>query len=330
MKWIAIHGLRMILPKPTTLLVPLLALFAGTAYASDSIYIARYKGDKACALSYTFDDGLAEHYSLVAPALEKHGFRGTFWIVGSKINGDNTQRRDTTRMTWKQVRELAERGHEVGNHGWAHKSHHRHPLEVIREDIHKNDSAILANVGIMPRTFCYPGNRKTEEGMKLAETGRVGSRTHQRSLGSKWSAAELEKWVAKLIATNDWGVGMTHGITYGYDAFSEPQILWEHLEKVKAQEEQIWVATFCEVLAYTKERDALRLDIEHGKRKIKVKPLLELDRKLFTEKLTLVVEGKAKEGGIRVKQGKKPLPVVRKADKWLVDIDPFGGEVIIE
>lgn len=40
-----------------------------------NVYIAKYKQDKACAISYTFDDGLAEHYTLVAPQLEKRGFR---------------------------------------------------------------------------------------------------------------------------------------------------------------------------------------------------------------------------------------------------------------
>ena len=51
-----------------------------------NVQIARYKQDKACAISYTFDDGLAEHYTLLVPQLEKRGFRGTFWICGSNIN----------------------------------------------------------------------------------------------------------------------------------------------------------------------------------------------------------------------------------------------------
>ena len=37
--------------------------------------IAPYKGDKACAISYTFDDGLAEQYSLVAPQFERKSER---------------------------------------------------------------------------------------------------------------------------------------------------------------------------------------------------------------------------------------------------------------
>ena len=35
--------------------------------STGNINIARFKDDKACAISYTFDDGLKEHYTLVTP-----------------------------------------------------------------------------------------------------------------------------------------------------------------------------------------------------------------------------------------------------------------------
>ena len=77
----------------------ILSLLFCTGYMSGAdwnVYVARYKQDKACAISYTFDDGLAEHYTLVAPQLEKRGFRGTFWICGSNINKDNRNITATT------------------------------------------------------------------------------------------------------------------------------------------------------------------------------------------------------------------------------------------
>lgn len=160
-----------------------------------TLSIAPYKGDKACAISYTFDDGLAEQYSLVAPQFEKRGFRGTFAINGSKINSDGGLTTDTTRMSWEQVKDLSDRGHEISNHGWKHKNFARFPLEEIREDIYKNDSAIFANTGVMPRTFVYPNNNKKEEAKKIAVQNRVGTRTKQRSIGSKSTPQNLEAWV---------------------------------------------------------------------------------------------------------------------------------------
>ena len=97
----------------------ILSLLFCTGYMSGAdwnVYVARYKQDKACAISYTFDDGLAEHYTLVAPQLEKRGFRGTFWICGSNINKDNRNITDTTRMPWPQLKEMSDKGHEISNH----------------------------------------------------------------------------------------------------------------------------------------------------------------------------------------------------------------------
>ena len=39
--------------------------------ANWKVYVAKYKQDKTCAITYTFDDGLAEHSTVAAPELEK-------------------------------------------------------------------------------------------------------------------------------------------------------------------------------------------------------------------------------------------------------------------
>lgn len=288
------------------------------------IRIAKYKGDKVCAISYTFDDGLKEHYILVAPQMEKYGFRGTFWINGSKINQDEKNIHDTTRMSWTQLKRMSEKGHEISNHGWAHKNFSRHTLDQIREDIYKNDSAIYANIGIMPRTFCYPNNNKEAAGMKIAIKNRVGTRTKQRSIGSKSTPQDLEKWVRTLITNKDWGVGMTHGITYGYDAFKSPDVLWDHLEKVKGLEDSIWVETFHDIAAYEKERENIELFIKQKKDKIHIMPQLLLDGNLFNKTLTIVIDKKNVKK-IIAKQKNKILDTYIYPDKVIFDFDPHGG-----
>lgn len=305
-------------------------VLSGAVHAvGQEVYVARYKGDKACAISYTFDDGLAEHYTLVAPQLERRGFRGTFFINGSKINEDAAHRRDTTRMTWGQLKELAERGHEISNHGWAHRNLAKFPPEVIKEDIRRNDSAICARVGVMPRTYAYPNNTKEgEEAMAFAARGRVGTRLKQRSVGSKRSARDLENWMNTLIKTGDWGVGMTHGLTYGFDAFRDPQRLWEHWDRVKANEDKIWVGTFREVVSYIKEREAVRLTVEEKRHKLYVTPQLELDEELFVEPLTLVVTV-AEGQKVAAKQDGKRLDVRQRAGKAVFDFNPFGGRISV-
>ena len=83
----------------------LFLLIANLAVAqSDPIVkIAKFKGNKPAAISYTFDDGYVEHYTVAAPELEKHGFRGTFWVNGTTHQKNEQQITDTTRATWAQL-----------------------------------------------------------------------------------------------------------------------------------------------------------------------------------------------------------------------------------
>lgn len=302
--------------------------WASAQTGNDDIYIARYKGDKACAVSYTFDDGLAEHYTLAAPQLEKRGFRGTFFINGSKINTDAAHLADATRATWAQLKEMSERGHEISNHGWAHRNFSRFPLDVLKEDILKNDSAIRACTGIRPRTFAYPNNNKQEPGRSFVEQNRVATRLEQRSVGSKRTLEDLNSWVNGLVEAGTWGVGMTHGLTYGYDAFLNPQRLWEHWDYVKSLDDKVWVGTFEEVAAYIKERCEVKITVERNRKYLYIYPVLHLDKELFTQPLTMVVNLKNAEP-LFVKQGRQKLAMYRKDGKILFDFNPYGGKIKI-
>lgn len=306
---------------------------ATTCVANDwQVHIAKYKDDKVCAISYTFDDGLKEHYTLVGPEFEKRGMRATFFINGARINQDDEHITDTTRMTWTQLRELSDCGHEISNHGWAHKNFARFPIEEIREDIEKNDSAILACTGKPALTFCYPNNNKKVEGRRISDKGRVGTRTFQRSLGSKSNDKELAEWTRRMIDTRDWGVAMTHGITYGYDNFGRtPQRLWNHLDMVASLKDSIWVGTFYEVSAYTAEQRATSLGIARPKENLLlVTPTMRLDPSLFVEPLTLVIQGDNPIRRLTAKQDGKRLAVTLRDGKALIPFNPNGGVIEVK
>jgi lysophospholipase L1-like esterase len=79
--------------------------------------ISNYFGDKQAAISYTFDDGLQEYYTLVYPKFEELGFKATFWVNGNTINlGEEGLQTKKPRTTWAQLKEMAEEGHEIFNH----------------------------------------------------------------------------------------------------------------------------------------------------------------------------------------------------------------------
>lgn len=70
----------------------------------------RWPEGRCCAISLTYDDALPIHYEYVGRRLEAHSFCGTFYL---KIVGDPMKNPER----W---RELAARGHELGNHTLFH------------------------------------------------------------------------------------------------------------------------------------------------------------------------------------------------------------------
>ncbi|MBQ0068975.1 MAG: polysaccharide deacetylase family protein, partial [Bacteroidales bacterium] len=90
------------------ILIIILALL--TMASARAQRLAPFKGNARAAVSYTFDDGLVEHYTMVMPHLDSLGIKGTFWIIA-----DNIDRRkpmvDHQPVTWDQLAVIASHGH---------------------------------------------------------------------------------------------------------------------------------------------------------------------------------------------------------------------------
>ena len=251
--------------------------------AQTKVSIAPYYQGKKAAISFTYDDGLLEHYTLVAPNLEKRGFRGSFWIIGNMVGVE--YHRLGARMTWKQIKKLEKRGHDMGSHGWSHINCRKVGNEAFMKDVLRNDSAFIVNLGHKPLTLAYPFNSKTPEVVKAVEEGRIGSRLFQVGHGQQKNKSTLEKmqnWLDGIIKRGEWGITMTHAITDGYDKWYHPEELWQFYDYVKAHTDDVWVGTFAEVEAYQKERNATTVTIEKDDDKNLVIRLdCPLEKKIF-------------------------------------------------
>ena len=315
-----------------TQLFVLLLLTATGLSAQDGVGIAPFYGGRMAAVSLTFDDGLIDQYTLVYPQLKQRGLRATFAVIGSKVGGmmrSSQDRRDgtvgTPTMSWAMLRQLAQDGHEISNHGWEHRAVTRLSGESLRREIQHNDTVIYEQTGHFPRSFVYPGNNKNDETVAFCEQDRVGSRTFQISLGSKRDSVWLRQWIDELVDKGQWGVTMTHGIIRGYDHFADPQVLWSFLDDLTARQAQLWVAPFCEVAAYVHERDHVQLTVTRNGRQLTVTPSTTLDARIFHQPLTLVVRGMVTKA---VQQGTQ-LPVSQRQDSSYIDFLPHHGNIHI-
>ncbi len=288
------------------------------------IRIARFYGNRLGAVSYTFDDGLLEQYTELFPMMKRLGLKGSFCVNGRTIN--NAKPTDEKpRMTWAMMKEMSKNGQEISSHGWAHTSIKRISGEALRYEVQHNDTCIYEHIGKFPRTYFYPGNAKNEEGVAFASKDRVGTRTFQISIGSKRNAEWLHRWVRELIRDRKWGVGMTHGISRGYDHFPKPQVFFDHLADAAKLQDSLWIATFHDASAYIAERDAVSLDIRHNGKVTEVTPSLALDSKIFVMPLSLIVPKNVK----KVVQDGKRLKLKQQNGEKYVDINPFGGKIFL-
>lgn len=294
---------------------------------TEDIKVADYKDGKECAVSLTFDDSMKEHYTIVAPELEKRGFRGTFWMCGGWMPAEPQY--DTTHFTWAEAKEMSAKGHEMSNHSWSHPNMTTLSEDELKEQIRKNDEAILANLGKPSTTFCFPYNAYNDAVLAEVMKGRIGARLKEFWLGGQHSPKEyLQKQIEDALAAGSWIVGMTHGINYGYDCYEDASEFTDFLDYLKSLENRIWIGTFRDVAAYTAVAKGISLDISKGGKEITVVPATNLDRTLYETPLTLEVNTDGKK--IKAQQDGKTLETSYRNGKVYITFCPFGGAVTLK
>ena len=294
---------------------------------TEDIKVADYKDGKECAVSLTFDDSMKEHYTIVAPELEKRGFRGTFWMCGGWMPAEPQY--DTTHFTWAEAKEMSDKGHEMSNHSWSHPNMTTLSEDELKEQIRKNDEAILANLGKPSTTFCFPYNAYNDAVLAEVMKGRIGARLKEFWLGGQHSPKEyLQKQIEDALAAGSWVVGMTHGINYGYDCYEDASEFTDFLDYLKSLEDRIWIGTFRDVAAYTAVAKGISLDISKDGKEITVVPATNLDRTLYETPLTLEVNTDGKK--IKAQQDGKALEASYRNGKAYITFCPFGGAVTLK
>lgn len=300
---------------------------------SAPVRIARFDGDRAAAISYTFDDGNRDHYTIVDPMLRDFGFRGTFFIIGNPTPDTSAEAQakkpgSQGGVSWEELRELAGRGHEIANHTWTHKQLTKLSDADLRAEIDRNIAAFKEKLGFEPLTFCYPGNGKNDYVRSVVLEKHLAARDFQFEIGTeKMTAADANALVDKYVAKKDWGVAMIHGIESGYHPLSSRDVFREHLAYVKKNEDKVWVDTFANVARYIAERDAAKLDIlsaQPGATKFTVNS--DLAKPPYNVPLTVVVDASNVREAKATRNGEK-LPTKIQAGKILISAVPDSTPV---
>ena len=98
----------------------------------------------------TFDDGTIDHFEIVAPLLERHGISGIFFVPTEKLGMPG-------RLERQHVKELHDRGHEIGCHSHEHRRMDRMSDPEIANQLRRSCDILGEITGQSPRIFAPPG-----------------------------------------------------------------------------------------------------------------------------------------------------------------------------
>lgn len=112
----------------------------------------------------TFDDGSAGQYHVATKELDRHGFKGVFYIMTVSINRPGY-------MTEAELRDLSDRGHVIASHSWDHKNVLRHDSSDWRIQLAGSKRRLEEITSKPVGHFAYPyglWDLRTVEGLKRA------------------------------------------------------------------------------------------------------------------------------------------------------------------
>lgn len=327
--------------KSTVIALVTLLLAALTASAADApapatvsgIRVARFKGDREAALSFTLDDGWEDNATIAAPLFDRYGMHVTFFLVPGRIPLDDREKttHDYGKISWERWKQIAQAGHEIGNHTLHHQGLRKLDDTAVRAEIDGGRQLITEKIGVAPVSFAYPGNGRDDRVRKFVYAQHAVAREFEAGYGGpKFTTEKANSLVASALQQKRWMVAMLHAITDGYAAFPNAGILEEHLKYVQPLQDRLWVDTFGNVGRYVKERDAAKLDVQRDATSATITLTTGLDTNLFNFPLTVVIEHvQATSAGAQRAGVAAPLPVTIEADRLLVEVVPGAAPVTV-
>lgn len=147
------------------------------------------RDDRACAVTVDATWGDDKTIALL-DLFDKHGLKVTFFLAGHWIKSYPDK-----------VREIASRGHELGNHSWTHPHMSALSRDKVRDELERTQQAIADLVGKRPSVFRPPFGDYTNTVITVAKE--CGLDTIQWSVDSlDWkdlSAGQIHERVMKRV-----------------------------------------------------------------------------------------------------------------------------------
>ncbi len=257
--------------KIKIVLIAFLFIVAGRCFSQT---IQPWNGKKA-AVILTYDDAIDQHLDNAVPVLDSLGLKATFYVTAFSTSMQQRAKE------WKQ---LAARGHELGNHTlyhpcmggegreWVSKEYDLNTYTVKRmEDECRMTNLFLQNLdGKTNRTFAFTcgdmkvGDSSFINGMKkdFAAARAVRNEMHPINeidlynvdcfMVNNHHFEEMKTWVEKAIQTRSLLVILFHGVGGGNGLDVSIVNHRKILSYIKQREKDIYIATMLTAAGHIK------------------------------------------------------------------------------
>ncbi len=260
-------------------------------FSQSSAYeVGTWEGFRTSAVTFSFDDNCANQFSAAVPALDRAGYKASFYPV---INwGPN----------WTTLKNMANNGHEIGSHSVTHPSGAMTESELSssKNTINQNIPGFDCNTVTYPNCIApaqatcakyYIGGRVCNgqvEGSTPSNYYQIGSII----CGSAGSCNSLSAFQTQFNSAKNkkgWAVFLIHEIDNGsgYSPLAT-SILESALNYLKQNDGDFWVTTFRNAILYSKERNAAVVtELSNSAKEITMKVTDNLDNTIYNYPLSL-------------------------------------------
>jgi oligosaccharide reducing-end xylanase len=294
--------------------------------------LATWRGFRACAVSYTFDDNSPKQFSVAQPMFDAKGLPATFFCIVGNLSPSQ----------WATIESAAAKGHEIGSHTLTHPSLPTLTDDRVVAELSESKNLIESHTGkkcvshaypycsVPKRTITsqyYPFARSCNEALvpgtppDFLSVGAISSHLTQMNTAAD-NAASSGSWLVWLI----------HGIDN--DAYAccpiPSSLLQSNLNHVAADPNKWWVETFGNVCRYIQERNASVLTVvSNGTSNLTLRLTHNLDNTVFNYPVTLRRPMPNGWPAAAITQNGAFVPSQVVNGNLMFEVVPNGGDIVL-
>jgi peptidoglycan/xylan/chitin deacetylase (PgdA/CDA1 family) len=148
----------------------------------------------------TFDDTDLDQFTVAKPEMDKHGFKGVFFVMTVSLGRPRY-------MSKAQVKQLSDEGHVIGSHTWDHHNVKKYQGQDWVTQIEKPTKTLAEITGKEIKYFAYPFGLWNREAIpQLKQRGMVAA----FGLAEKRDPQDPLFTIRRIIASGYWSPRTLH------------------------------------------------------------------------------------------------------------------------